>query len=96
MSTPDLLTVRQAFLENADYAEVADVSKAKAFQTACRRLIVLTPTRTAKGGRDGEEIELDVQVIQQQLLEVTRWLACNDSASLSGQTAVVSFEYFRG
>ena len=71
-----------AYIDNADYEEDESVSKAKAFITACRQLLVLLPQKSAL---DGTNIEHDLKNIADEMQNARNWLAANDT-STSGRT----------
>jgi len=83
--------VRAAYDDNASYEEDGSLAKAKAFVTAVRFLLRRQPKRFAAGGRDGEEIELDPRVLQDQLCSAQSYVAANSSTGIKH----VSFEDFR-
>ena len=89
-SSSTLAEIKAAYADNASYQEDASVSKARAFATACRLLLMKLPKRMAQGA--GEEIELDLGLIRQELNTATGWLSAN---STSGAIKHVSFENFR-
>lgn len=70
-----LADARQAYLDNADYADVASPSKARAFITACRSLLILQPARSMASSH---QVEYQPSLIAQQLQEARDWLAIND------------------
>jgi len=75
----DLATIREAYLDNADYDVDGSVSEAKAFRTACRRLIAMLPSNASRGGSGGsQQFAYRVDEIQKQFHEVQAWLAMND------------------
>lgn len=91
-SSSTLTEIKAAYATNASYQEDESLSKARAFATACRFLLLKLPKRMVQGGRSGEEIELDLGLIRQELKAVTSWLASNSS---SGAIKHVSYENFR-
>jgi len=90
----EIAAARAAFFDNADYEEDADQTKAKAFVTACRKLLALPMTRTAQGGRDGNEMELDPSQIHKLMDEARRWLA-QELAAGEGAVLHADFTGFR-
>lgn len=90
----EIAAARTAYLDNADYEEDASVTKAKAFITACRKLLAVPITRTANAGRDGNELELNPELLARMLDEARRWLAAELSAS-SGAVIHADFTDFR-
>lgn len=90
----EISAARTAYLENADYEEDASVTKAKAFITACRKLLAVPITRTANAGREGNELELNPELIAKMLDEARRWLAA-ELAATSGAVIHADFTDFR-
>jgi hypothetical protein len=87
VTAANIETVRQAYFDNADFLESASVEKARAFATACRRLLMFTPSRSRAGGANGNEMWIDIASVKAQLDEVVKWLRINDSGnSMAGQT----------
>jgi hypothetical protein len=84
----NLADAKAAHYENADYEETGDATKARAFVTACRRLIGLLPARMTKGGREVGESEFDLQRLEQQLAAARLWLSTQASAAVSGSSLV--------
>lgn len=75
----DPVQIRDDYVDNADYAEVNSLTKARAFQTACKRSF-LCPQEISK---DGETIRFpDARVIQQELASVEAWIAANGSGGV--------------
>jgi hypothetical protein len=90
------LQVFAAYDDNASYEEDQSVEKAAAFVTACRMLLRRVPKRQSKGGRGGQEMEIDPRVLAEELREAQDWLRRNDSSrSTSGQVAEMDFRNFR-
>ena len=87
-----LAAAQTAYLDNADYDEENDVAKAKAFSTACRKLLLLLPRRTRHAARF--ELEIDTSVIPAELRRVEEWIT---DAATSGADGVRAFslEHFR-
>lgn len=97
-SASTLAQVRAAYMDGASYAEDASPSKCKAFITACRFLLLMMPKRASHGGRQGEEIEIDPSVIQEEKEAAENWLSGNDptgSGSAGGGIVHVDFNGFR-
>jgi hypothetical protein len=69
--------ILDAYADNASYAEDGDATKARAFITACRILLLKIPRRVARGGPASEEIEMEPRLIMDQIDEAKRWLAMN-------------------
>jgi hypothetical protein len=93
-ATSTLAEIKAAYADNASYFEDGSPAKARAFVTACRLLLLKLPKRVASGGRgQGEEVELDVRVIQDQIADAQRFLT--QSGIAAGPPKVYSFENFR-
>jgi hypothetical protein len=90
----EIAAARAAYFDNADYEEDADQTKAKSFITACRKLLAMPITRTASGGRDGNELELDPSLLHKAMDEARRWLA-QEIAAGSGGVLHPDFTGFR-
>lgn len=73
-----LQTILSAYETNADYREDADASKALAFISACTKLLVKLPSKSAGGG---SEVEIDIAMVEKQLDRAETWLATNRSSS---------------
>ena len=88
---------KQAYFDNADYLEMADVAKCKAFITACTRLIPFLPSRVHTGGNTGSEIDLSLDLVSAQHDVAVRWLRTNNPNGYLGQrNAVAPSPFFRG
>lgn len=87
----DYSDARDAYLANADYAESASTSKARAFITACRKLIVLLPSEVA-GGSSRTRADENLRQFRAEMEQAQRWLA---SSGTSGGVVHASFENFR-
>lgn len=83
-----------AYMDNAGYEEDGDVTKAKAFVTACRMLIRY-PSRLQVGGRQaGHEMEIDVAELRAEMAAAQSWIAANDQPT-GGRTTYGDFSTFR-
>jgi len=94
-----LREAREAYVENADYAELASRTKALAFITACRRLKILQPARSAMTGSTGLDQWYSVSELDMEIRRAESWLAANpDAATRSANPDVVypDFTGFRG
>ena len=83
-----------SYYDNASYEEDASVSKAKAFITACRFLILKFPKKAKEGG--GSETEIDPSQIAREQAHARAWLSTVGNASTNGSVKYSSFENFRG
>lgn len=86
-----LATYQAEYLECADYDVTADVGKCRRFIAACRRLLLLTPTRSAS---TGSETELDPALIRSQLEAAQVWLDAYQTAA-DGSCTLCNLEDFR-
>ena len=87
--------VVDAYADNASYAEDGSATKARAFCTACRLLLLQLPKRAASGGPRGEELEMEPQSIENQLNQARQWLNVNVDSAGSGRTRYSDFSGFR-
>jgi hypothetical protein len=84
-STSTLDQIKAAYADNASYAEDASTTKAKAFITACRLLLLKLPKRAVHGGRGGgEEIELDLTLIAEEMKQANAWLSAAATIEYGG------------
>lgn len=88
-SSSTLTAIKNAYIDNASYAEDASTAKAKAFITACRILLLKLPKRAAHGR--GNEVELDPRLIHDEMKAAQRWLAGQSAGAITH----VSLEEFR-
>lgn len=95
LSTRD--EVLAAYANNAGYEENESLSQAKAFATACRLLLSprFSVKRSAHGGSNGEEVELDLTVIQKQLDDARAYVATNAAAESGTGVVHPDFTDFR-
>jgi len=100
MSTLSASSTRAQVLDEysntCSYEEDADAAKCRRFITAVRML--LSPRhslkRSAHGGRGGEEVELDLVTLRQELTAAQSWLAGAIAAG-SGSVVHADFTGFR-
>ena len=95
-SSSTLAEIQAAYYDNASWEEDASTTKALAFVTACRFLLLKLPKRVAQGGRGGNETELDPSIIRAELNAARQWLAFSSAAATGGGVKHVSLEGFRG
>ena len=91
-SSSTLADAKAAFFDNASYEEDASTSKASAFITACRFLLLMIP-RSHKHGDD--EQEFSPSMIKAEMDRARAWLDLNSSTASVGATRSASFEGFR-
>ena len=92
-SASTLAEIKAAYADNASYLEDGSATKARAFITACTLLLLRLPKRVSKGGGQGEEIELDPQLLADQIGEAKRYLSAANVAI--APTKCYSIENFR-
>jgi hypothetical protein len=89
--------VLAAYADNASYEEDGSVAKCRAFVTAVR--LLLSPkhlvSRAAHGGRSGEEVEIDLAILQQELQHAREWLAAAGAAEDGSSIIHADFSGFR-
>jgi len=95
MPTPSeqFAALRAAYDENASYLEDGSAAKARAFITACRRVLMHLPKRVNAGGGGGEEVEMEVRVLQDQIADAQAFLTQSNLASAPKRH--ISLENFR-
>lgn len=91
----EIATARAAYFDNAGYEENNSVSECQAFVTACRKLLAVPVTRTANGARDGNELELQPDLIRLQQDDARRWLAAAIAATNNAGVIHADFTDFR-
>ena len=80
-ATSTLKQVRDAYDDNASYAEDASLSKCKIFITASIILLGRQPAVSALGsGQTGERVEWNQEMLKQLLDDARRWRDANESA----------------
>lgn len=94
-SASTLTEIENSYLDNASYEEDASVTKAKAFVTACRMLLMKWPALVSQGGN---QLQLNAAGIKAQLERAQAYVAANGSSGTAGQSGSVkhpSFATFR-
>lgn len=86
--------VLAAYVDNASYYESASLTKAKAFVTACRVLLVRLPRMTSG---QGTTVQLNPDLIQAEMRQAENWAnsRVDTSASAAPRVTRTSFENFR-
>ena len=92
-SASTLAQVKDSYDDNASYAEDNSVTKARAFETACRILLRRLPKEAAQAD---SRIEINSTEIHAELNEVKSWLRVNDSSRQGVSVVGASFASFRG
>lgn len=85
--------LRQSYWENASFEEDASTTKCRRFITAVR-ILLATPSKTARGGRGGAEVEFDKAALQTQLRQAQQWLAENDTDNQPPGNTAADFSTF--
>lgn len=88
-SSSTLAEAKAAYFDNASYYEDASTSKALAFITACRFLLLWIPKHAARHG--GEELDFDPEVLRSEQAEARQWLSQQSSVGGTGRTKFVGF-----
>lgn len=81
--------VSDAYQDNASWEEDESVSKARAFITACRFLIHLTPSHSKKGE---EEIDKEVAAYRQEMEAARAFVATAGPTAYAGGVTHASFQ----
>ena len=82
---------KAAYLDNADYEETGSVTKARAFVTACRHLLLLRPK---SAGHGNARFDLAPELIERQMMQAQAWINANNTSG-SGAVTHVDFSDFR-
>lgn len=80
-----LRAAQQAYDENADWAtDPTDLTKAKAFVAACRRIVGLLPTSMQSASRFKTEFGINLQAIAQERIRAEQFLAARSGTGVIG------------
>lgn len=90
-SSSTLDQIKDAYADNASYAEDGSATKAKAFITACRLLLLKLPNVASKGG---ESLEFDRSLLRDQIEDASRFVAANDTGTGTGRVGILSVRGF--
>lgn len=82
-STSTLDEIEAAYADNASYQETGDVTKAKAFVTACRLLLLKLPKLISQGGN---QIALSPDLIRKEMTQAQLFVSANGGSSSGGGT----------
>jgi len=85
--------VEAVYLDNCGYAEDASTTKAKAFQSAVRALILLSATAMAKGSNS---VSFSREMLADELSNVTKWIAMHPATDFDRGGPNVTYADFRG
>jgi len=88
--TPE--SVREALLENADFEEVASLTKAKAFVTAANRWMLLNPESQSNLG---SSMSMGKQQIENLLIRARDFVAANDTSANGSRVKFLGMSDFR-
>lgn len=94
-SSSTIEEVLAEYEDTCDYADPADVAKARRFAKACQVLLVRLPQRASHGGRGGEEIQHQLGLYENRLREARLWLDANGGGDLTSSVRHVDFRGFR-
>ena len=93
-SLSTLAEIKAAYADNAGYREDDSPTKAAAFVTACRILLLRIPAMVTHGGKGMESTEFRSEVLQAELREAQRWVSQRNAATSSVRFADLT--NFRG
>jgi hypothetical protein len=79
MATPDIATIEQALLDNADYDATSSVTKARAFVTAARRWLIMSPQSSSN---QSSSMSWDTATIRDMMAAANTFVSVNDSQSV--------------
>lgn len=79
--------------ELSDFEETGSVTRAIAFRTAVRRLILITPRDIQKGGPAGERVAMDLAALAKLADDAKEFIRA--ASSNTNQFAHVDLTYFR-
>jgi len=83
-----LAEAKAGYLANSDYdAGSGDATKAGAFRTACRALLVLLPSTAAS---DRQSVSLDVGRVAAELDKVDAWIRDTGASAAPGGRVIYS------
>lgn len=92
-SASTLAQIVAAYADNASYEEDASTSKAAAFITACRLLLLKIPKKVKQAA--GTEMEIDPAVIRSELSQAQTWQRAQTAGDDAGGVTHHTFENFR-
>ncbi len=93
-SSSTLDEIYASYADNASYDEDGNLSKCKAFITACRLLLIKIPALVRSGNR--HEVQMDVSQIADELERARRWQVASSPTSGQANVIGISFADFRG
>jgi electron transfer flavoprotein alpha/beta subunit len=91
-SASTIAEIKASYIDNASYAEDADVAKARAFITACRILLLKMPAVATK---NGESVQMRPEVIRQEMEAAQEWVEATDANEIGPRVVKGSFQNFR-
>lgn len=74
-------------MDNASYEEDASIAKARAFVTACRFLLMMTPAMQMQDGKD--QLMWSVTSIREAMESARKWISANPQLDSSGSSTGV-------
>lgn len=77
--------LRKHYLDYIDYDLVESAERARVFVQAGRMLLAMPITRTASGGRGGEELELEPLIVERQVTAAKAWLSAHQANATDSQ-----------
>lgn len=87
--------IEASYIDNASYAEDASVTKAKAFITACRILLLKLPAEGQQSNRFRGRFDENLKQISNEMDEAKAWLSANDTTRQPGKVIHADFSNFR-
>lgn len=91
-----LATAKAAYLDNADWKDGGgDITKARAFRTACTQLIVFMPTQGQQGSIS---LGFSIRSIMDSKKAVDAWLSSQEDeigTTLSGRQTYTDYSTYR-
>lgn len=83
-----LTEIQDELIDNADFEEVASVSKAKAFITAAKRWFILAPNSSSQGNAS---LSLNTQQVENLMKRAQAFVQANDSTDGVNRRPRVAF-----
>jgi len=90
-STSTYADVVNAYRDNASYEETQDVTKARAFVTACRFLLQMFPASSVNAG--GERVDFNTTLIAKEMEAAQNWISSNAAALTSVERGTAETVY---
>ena len=80
-SSSTLAQIQASYVDNASYAEDSSPTKAAAFVTACRILLLKLPAEAQQSGRMRARLDENLRQIKAEMDVAKTWLASNTSVN---------------